>query len=66
MAVEKVYLSADIDNDAIGAEHIDESDTDIRFSQIALTPKPAGIGVIEATIYYSSVDRHLYVYVPAE
>lgn len=52
-----------IANDAVGAAHIDETDTAIALAQVILTPTSAGTGTVKGTIFYDSDDDHLYVYV---
>jgi hypothetical protein len=51
--------------DSVGATEVDEAATDIAFAQIVLTPAASGTGTTEGTVYYSSADDHLYVYVAA-
>lgn len=57
-----VVDKAAIGADAVGNAEIDDSDTAIAFNQIILTPKVAGDGTAEGTIFYDSDDNHLYVY----
>lgn len=52
-----------IAGDAIGATHIDETDTGIELAQLILTPSVSGTGTTEGTLFYDSGDDHLYVYV---
>jgi len=47
---------------AIGNTEIDNAATDIAFNQLILTPKAAGDGTTEGTLFYDSDDDHLYVY----
>jgi hypothetical protein len=52
-----------IANDAVGAAHIDETDTGIAVAQLCFTPAASGTGTVEGTVFYDSDDNHLYVYV---
>jgi len=52
-----------IANDAVGAAHIDETDTGIEVAQLILTPTADGTGTTEGTLFFDSDDNHLYVYV---
>lgn len=52
-------------DDSVGAAQVDEAATDIAFAQVILTPAASGSGTTEGTVYYSSADDHLYVYVTA-
>ena len=52
-----------IANNAVGAAHIDETDTAITLAQVVLTPTASGTGTTEGTVFYDSDDDHLYVYV---
>ena len=54
-----------ITSDCVAADEIDETATDIAFSQLILTPKAEGVGTTEGTLFYDSDDDHLYVYVAA-
>lgn len=63
LVADDVIDSEHIAADAIQAEHIDETDTAITFSQLILTPKADGSGTTEGTLFYDSDDDHVYVYV---
>ena len=52
-----------IANDAVKADHIDETATDITFAQVVLTPTASGTGTTKGTLFYDSDDDHLYIYV---
>lgn len=50
-------------NNSVGNDQVDNTATDIEFSQLILTPKTDGIGTTEGSVFYDSDDDHLYVYV---
>lgn len=51
--------------DSVGNAEIDGAAIDIAFNQIILTPKAAGDGTVEGTLFFDSNDDHVYVYVAA-
>ena len=57
-----VVDAAAIASNAVQASEIDETATDIAFSQIILTAKTSGAGTTAGTVYYDSDDSHPYVY----
>src|SRR3989304_4819496 len=57
-----VVDAAAIASNAVQASEIDETATDIAFSQIILTAKTSGTGTTAGTVHYDSDDSHPYVY----
>jgi len=57
-----VVDAAAIASNAVQASEIDETATDIAFSQIILTAKTTGTGTTAGTLYYDSDDSHPYIY----
>jgi|SRR3990167_3123866 len=57
-----VVDAAAIASNAVQASEIDETATNIEFSQIILTAKTSGTGTTAGTLYYDSDDSHPYIY----
>src|SRR3972149_873644 len=57
-----VVEAAAIGSNAVAASEIDETATNIEFSQIILTAKTSGTGTTPGTLYYDSDDSHPYIY----
>ena len=64
-AAEAGLMVTPLPSNSVGASAIDETATDIAFSQIILTPKTTGAGTAEGTLFYDSDDDHVYAYVSA-